>query len=349
MRTSLLLATLLVALPAATAHATVVTEPPDLSGDVTTPTPITLTNGSNSVTGSLATPGDRQDNFTVTVPAGHELRGVSLLLDGGGGFMGSVTFNLLEVRTDSGAFTMGLPLGPGTYVVQVVTDFSLGNAWSMSFAVRPTGSVPECGDGAIDPGETCDDGNDTECDGCSSACAEVLDGCFIEGVCLADTATHPMNGCAGCVPDVSRTGWSPLPRDRRCDDGVFCTMRDACDGAGVCIGSPMTCDDGDTCTTDSCDEAADMCAAAPIAGCAGADAGTTDNDAGPPNGDAGHIHDAGGSADAAANAIDASASPDAGGTAPSSGCSCRAGSRHASMPWLLVVAIAVGLVSRRRS
>src|SRR5690606_36437054 len=37
-----------------------------------------------------------------------------------------------------------------------------------------------------------------------------------------------------------------------CDDGDPCTVDDACDAAGVCLGTPMACDDGVTCTSDQC-------------------------------------------------------------------------------------------------
>lgn len=358
--TFFLAAALLVLVPSITARATVVTEPPDLSNTVETPTPITLTNGSNAVSGTIETPGDRQDNFTVTVPTGHQLTAVSLRIMGGG-FVGSVTFNLSEVRTTTGAFTMGLPLPAGTYYVQVVTDFSTGTTWSMSFSVRPDGVPPVCGDGAIDAGEACDDGNTTECDGCSTACAIVLDGCQIEGTCFADTATHPTNDCAGCVPERSRTAWSPLPRDRRCDDGAFCTTRDACDGAGVCAGSPLVCDDDDACTTDACDDAMAMCTATPIAGCgadaaieldAGAeadDAGSIDSDAGGVV-DGGAVSDAGRAVDAASITVDAASASgaDAGTPTTSGGCGCRLTDRRASASlWASLIAIAIAARRRR--
>ncbi|MBN8615368.1 MAG: hypothetical protein J0L92_32535, partial [Deltaproteobacteria bacterium] len=278
---TLLLAALLFSLPV-TARAVDVTEPPDLSGDVGSPSAVTLTNGRNTVSGTLATPDDRQDNFTVTVPTGHRLRAVRLTIEGGG-FIGAVTFNLSESRTSSGPFTMGLPMPAGTYYVQVVTDFSTGTSWTMSFFVAPEDAGPICGDGALDAGEGCDDGNATECDGCSNACTVVVSGCQIEGACVAEAAAHPTIDCIGCNPERSRTAWSPLPRDRRCDDDTFCTERDACDGAGNCAGIPRTCDDGDACTTDACDETSAMCTAAPIPLCgvdAGMDAGAITSDAG---------------------------------------------------------------------
>ena len=36
---------------------------------------------------------------------------------------------------------------------------------------------PTCGNGSVDPGEACDDGNQSDCDGCRGNCAAV------EGMC----------------------------------------------------------------------------------------------------------------------------------------------------------------------
>jgi cysteine-rich repeat protein len=75
-----------------------------------------------------------------------------------------------------------------------------------------------CGDGIVEPGESCDDGNTADGDCCSSGCA-------LEGVGLA------------------------------CSDSNACSQEDACDGAGRCVpGATMVCDDGDPCTDDpECD------------------------------------------------------------------------------------------------
>jgi hypothetical protein len=45
-----------------------------------------------------------------------------------------------------------------------------------------------------------------------------------------------------------------------CDDGLFCTVNDTCDGLGTCVGVVNTCDDGVGCTDDSCDEGNDVMA-----------------------------------------------------------------------------------------
>jgi putative FmdB family regulatory protein len=74
-----------------------------------------------------------------------------------------------------------------------------------------------CGDGALNPGEQCDDGNTVGGDCCSAAC------------------TYEAAGT-------------------KCSDGNACTMSDTCDGTGACTsGSRITCNDGEACTLDSCD------------------------------------------------------------------------------------------------
>ncbi|MCP3982239.1 MAG: hypothetical protein GY716_23280 [bacterium] len=79
-----------------------------------------------------------------------------------------------------------------------------------------------CGNGELDAGEECDDGNNDDGDCCASTC------------------------------ELEASGSA-------CDDGLFCTVDDTCDGAGSCDGGARDCDDGELCTDDVCDEDADAC------------------------------------------------------------------------------------------
>lgn len=75
--------------------------------------------------------------------------------------------------------------------------------------------ITECGNGALEAGEACDDGDVDAGDCCSPTCA------FEIGAC---------------------------------DDGSICTTGETCDGAGTCLpGAPLDCDDGSACTADACD------------------------------------------------------------------------------------------------
>src|SRR5438445_1771779 len=140
-----------------------------------------------------------------------------------------------------------------------------------------------CGNGIVDLGEQCDDGNTLNGDCCSATCKFEPAGSPCPNpnpnACISTTC----NGAAGCVA---------TPNMALCNDGNACTTADVCT-AGVCVGGPaLGCNDGNVCTDDSCDPAigcvhtpvsvpcndgnpctsADTCAAgacvgSPIAGC----------------------------------------------------------------------------------
>lgn len=80
--------------------------------------------------------------------------------------------------------------------------------------------------------------------------------CLIDGACRGNAERNPSNDCEECAPSTSPTGWSP--RTGSCDDGLYCTVSDAC-AAGVCRGSRRGCGDALSCTTDSCNEDDDRC------------------------------------------------------------------------------------------
>jgi len=98
--------------------------------------------------------------------------------------------------------------------------------------------VDTCGDGIIDPTETCDDGNTDDGDCCSSTC-QIDDG----GTC-SDGELCTNDVCSGGICQSSPTD---------CPDLGACT-NEACNPAtGACMITPVDCDDGDLCTTDTCD------------------------------------------------------------------------------------------------
>jgi len=92
---------------------------------------------------------------------------------------------------------------------------------------------PPCGDGLLDPGEDCDDGNNVNGDCCSASCTAEPDG-------------------------------------GTCDDGEDCTSGDQC-AAGACVGASVTdgspCDDGSACTADACQSGACVGVPTPAAIC----------------------------------------------------------------------------------
>jgi cysteine-rich repeat protein len=89
-----------------------------------------------------------------------------------------------------------------------------------------------CGNGRVDPGEWCDDGNHTSGDCCSSTCT---------------------------------LEFGP------CDDGEACTLNDWCQGGGQCRGfaalDGTACDDGSSCTVDTCQRGTCVGEAVPATSC----------------------------------------------------------------------------------
>lgn len=98
---------------------------------------------------------------------------------------------------------------------EVMEPFYVGAVHDPGLAVDlmfDIGWVPsDCGNGTLDPGEVCDDGNTIRDDGCSS--------------CEVDTCHE----CAG-EPSVCAPQTGPA-----CDDDQACTTSDTCQ-AGVCVG-----------------------------------------------------------------------------------------------------------------
>jgi cysteine-rich repeat protein len=86
-----------------------------------------------------------------------------------------------------------------------------------------------CGDGLLDLGETCDDGNLLSGDCCSATCASEA----ADSPCPDDG-----NPCSQDVCDASGTCTHPTGGQASCDDGDACTTGDACSD-GVCAGTPI--------------------------------------------------------------------------------------------------------------
>ncbi|MBW2390036.1 MAG: hypothetical protein JRG89_16625 [Deltaproteobacteria bacterium] len=108
--------------------------------------------------------------------------------------------------------------------------------------------IVDCGDGDIDPGEQCDDGNRGDGDCCSSTCQfEPASGACDSGDACTSGETCDGGGICG---NGSGTN---------CDDGLFCSGPETCDPVFLCQpGIPPVVDDGVGCTLDSCDEGNDL-------------------------------------------------------------------------------------------
>jgi cysteine-rich repeat protein len=94
-------------------------------------------------------------------------------------------------------------------------DAGLANSDTTPDACRTDCELPRCGDGTIDGGEACDDGNTSDCDGCSAECVvEAGLGCG-DGVpfptcgeACDDANAIDGDGCASCVLERGSGGGS---------------------------------------------------------------------------------------------------------------------------------------------
>ncbi|MBC8293775.1 MAG: hypothetical protein H8E45_11510, partial [Proteobacteria bacterium] len=122
----------------------------------------------------------------------------------------------------------------------------------------------ECGNGIVEAGETCDDGNNTAGDCCAADCTAEIGACDDASVCTTGDTCSAAGVCEGaaldcgdgnvCTDDICdpASGCSNLTNNAACDDGDPCTSGDQCDVGSCVAGGPTTCDDSNACTTDSC-------------------------------------------------------------------------------------------------
>jgi cysteine-rich repeat protein len=124
---------------------------------------------------------------------------------------------------------------------------------------RVSGADFPCGDGMLDEGETCDDGNNAVGDGCRPDCtAEVCgDGIVDTPGEACDDGGNPV----GCCSD----GCEPLEDAAGCDDDDACTQGDAC-LAGECIGDPQVCIPASDCESSVCNPDTGACVVTPFDG-----------------------------------------------------------------------------------
>lgn len=119
--------------------------------------------------------------------------------------------------------------------------------------------VPRCGDTVIDPGESCDDGNNRDGDGCSGMCrfeARCGDNVRNAGEVCDDGNNRSGDGCrSDCLSDETCGNTIvDTARGEVCDRTPGCAMD--CRSIVTCGNSRMdpgeTCDDGNTTRWDGC-------------------------------------------------------------------------------------------------
>ncbi|HMA92506.1 MAG TPA: DUF4215 domain-containing protein, partial [Polyangiaceae bacterium] len=119
-----------------------------------------------------------------------------------------------------------------------------------------------CGNGVVNPGEQCDDGNRTAGDGCSPTCTKEPicgDGVVNGSEQCDDGNTTSGDGCSATCTIEGQCGNGIVNSGEQCDDGnttsgdgcsAACTIESIC-GDGVVNGGEQ-CDDGNTTSGDGC-------------------------------------------------------------------------------------------------
>lgn len=81
-----------------------------------------------------------------------------------------------------------------------------------------------------------------------------------------DDCSSLSTACATAVCEDGACVFEPTKAGTACDDDLYCTVEDRCDGDGQCVGVARNCGDGLSCTADSCNED-DGCLSIVTSGC----------------------------------------------------------------------------------
>jgi uncharacterized protein (TIGR03382 family) len=154
----------------------------------------------------------------------------------------STTFEILyvwgttETEVETRFDELGFPTAPCVGLMEGATCTTGTGATGLC---RSTRCCTGCWDGS-----RCRAGSGSSaCGAGGAACAD----CGDADACTSDVCTAGM--CSN--PDA--------PSGTACDDGLFCTATDTCDGSGTCVGAGARCDDSESCTTDACNDTTDTC------------------------------------------------------------------------------------------
>ncbi len=156
-------------------------------------------------------------------------------------------------------------LGDLTSLTDVVAAMKYAQFASYGSICGPSCAAPICGDGNLDPGEECDDGNNVDGDGCSAVCTVEPfcgDGNLDPGEECDDGNNVDGDGCdANCKVELPQAfcGDGNLDPGEECDDGnnvdgdgcsATCTVEPVCGDGNLDPGEE--CDDGNNADGDGC-------------------------------------------------------------------------------------------------
>lgn len=137
----------------------------------------------------------------------------------------------------------------------LAVDCASTGAASHSCTNTPIAAKTQCDDGLFcTVGDYCN-GTGSCIGGGPSAC----DGSAVKNGCAQSVCDETAKACVSKFSDKATA----------CDDGLFCTINDACDGQGNCVsGGANTCGGAmKTCKQNFCDEATKQCIITDLAGC----------------------------------------------------------------------------------
>ncbi|MBK9756225.1 MAG: DUF4215 domain-containing protein [Nannocystis sp.] len=140
------------------------------------------------------------------------------------------------------------------------TDATTDASTTDASTTASTGVQPGCGDGNVDPGEACDDGNDIDTDACTNACKDAVcgDGILGPGEACDDGNQIDDDDCTNMCAAAS-CGDGKLQPGEDCDDGNMVdtdmclnTCKTAKCGDMAVQAGVEECDDGNLTDTDAC-------------------------------------------------------------------------------------------------
>ncbi|HSN84642.1 MAG TPA: PQQ-dependent sugar dehydrogenase, partial [Polyangiales bacterium] len=166
----------------------------------------------------------------------------------------------LSLDSVTGQIT-GVPLGTGTTSVTAgVSDGPEVDWVEFNWTIQPGGGGSFCGDGALNAGEECDDGNNTAGDGCAPDCTIEPVAVCGDGIVTAPETCEPPGTevCDGfCQVRVQVCGDGFVTAPETCEPPGTDTCNDSCTArTQVCgdgfLTAPETCEDGNTVSGDGC-------------------------------------------------------------------------------------------------